>query len=84
MSAFSVVLAPGAESDIEAAFHWYEKRDAAAAGSFRTEMFAAIDQLAMDPVRWQADASGNRRVLLKRFPYSIWFEIHAAAYRSFK
>jgi plasmid stabilization system protein ParE len=77
VSAFFVVLAPAAESDIEEAFHWYEERDAAAADAFRTETFEAIDQLAVDPMRWRADASGNRRRLLKRFPYSIWFEVQA-------
>ena len=77
MSAFSVVLAPAAESDIEEAFHWYEERDATAAMAFRTEVFEAIDSLAVDPTRWRVDASGNRRRLLNRFPYSIWFEVQA-------
>jgi len=77
VSAFSVVLAPAAESDLEEAFHWYEGRDAAAANAFRIEAFEAIDQLAADPMRWRTDATGNRRRLLKRFPYSIWFEVRA-------
>ena len=77
MSEFSVVLAPAAESDIEEAFHWYEERDAGAASAFRREAFEAIDQLALDPMRWRADGNGNRRRLLKRFPYSVWFEVQA-------
>jgi plasmid stabilization system protein ParE len=77
VSAFSVVLAPAAESDIEEAFHWYQERDAAAANSFRAETLEAIDQLAADPRRWRVDANGNRRRLLKRFPYSVWFEVTA-------
>ena len=77
MSAFSVVLAPAAESDIEEAFHWYQERDAAAAVAFRAEALEAIDQLAGNPMRWRVDANGNRRRLLKRFPYSVWFEVTA-------
>ena len=77
MSAFSVVLAPAAESDIEQAFRWYEARDVASATAFRAEALEAIDQLAVDPLRWRVDASGNRRRLLKRFPYSVWFEVRA-------
>ncbi len=77
MSAFTVVLAPAAENDIEQAFGWYQERDGGAAGAFRTEAFEAIDQLAVDPLRWRADARGHRRRLLKRFPYSVWFDVHA-------
>ena len=79
MSVFSVVLAPAAESDIEEAFHWYQERDAAAATAFRAEALEAIDQLAADPLRWRVDANGNRRRLLKHFPYSVWFEVTADA-----
>jgi plasmid stabilization system protein ParE len=77
VSEFSVVLAPAAESDIEEAFHWYQGRDAAAADAFRAEALDAIDRLAADAMRWRVDANGNRRRLLKHFPYSVWFEVEA-------
>ena len=76
MSTFSVVLAPAAESDIEHAFRWYEERDVTAAIEFRAEAFEAIDQLATDPMRWRTDPNGKRRRLVKRFPYSVWFDVH--------
>ena len=28
-------------------------------------------------MRWRIDAVGNRRRLLKHFPYSVWFEVEA-------
>jgi plasmid stabilization system protein ParE len=42
---------------------------------FRAEVFDAIDRLADTPLSWPADDEGNRRRVLRRFPYSVWFEV---------
>lgn len=76
MSVFDVVLAPAAENDIKEAFHWYHERDQAAADAFRAETLEIIDRLAEEPMKWRVDANRNRRRLLKRFPYSVWFEVN--------
>ena len=75
MSEFTVVLAPRAENDIAEAFHWYQERNATAADAFRAEVFDAIDRLADTPLTWPADDDGNRKRMLRRFPYSVWFEV---------
>jgi plasmid stabilization system protein ParE len=75
VSEFTVVLAPGAESDIAEAFNWYQERNATAADAFRAEVFETIDRLAEAPLSWPADAEGNRKRVVKRFPYTVWFEV---------
>ena len=75
MSEFNVVLAPRAENDIAEAFGWYLERNATAADAFRAEVFETIDRLAEAPLSWPADDDGNRKRVVKRFPYSEWFEV---------
>ena len=75
MSGFTVVLAPSAEDDIAEAFHWYQTRNANAAKAFRTEVFDTIDALSQTPLSWPVDEEGNRKRLVRRFPYSVWFEV---------
>ena len=75
MSEFAVVLAPRAENDIAEAFGWYQERNATAAAAFRAEVFETIDRLAEAPLSWPADDEGNRKRVVKRFPYTVWFEV---------
>jgi plasmid stabilization system protein ParE len=72
---FTVVLAPGAENDITEAFGWYRERNATAADAFRSEVFEVIDRLVDAPLSWPADDEGNRKRVVKRFPYTVWFEV---------
>jgi toxin ParE1/3/4 len=43
--------------------------------AFRSEVIDAIDRLADTPLSWPADDDGNRKRMLRRFPYSVWFEV---------
>lgn len=75
MSDFTVVLAPAAEQDVADAFLWYLERNAQVADGFRAEVFDAIDRIADTPLRRPADDDGNRKLMLKRFPYSVFYEV---------
>ena len=75
MSDLAVVLAPGAEQDISDALLWYRERNALAADGFRAEVFDAVDRIAVAPLSRPADEEGNRRRVLKRFPYSLVYEV---------
>ena len=57
------------------AFGWCRERNPTAADGFRAEVFQAIDNTAEDPVRRRADENGDRRNVLKHFPYSVVYEI---------
>lgn len=76
MTMFRVVLAPSAENDVADAYRWYKERNGTAADAFRTEVFAVLDRLAEAPLSWPADEDGNRKRAIKRFPFSVWFEVH--------
>ena len=78
MTGFAVVLAPAAERDIADAFVWYRARNALAADGFRSEVFDTIDRIADAPLGRPADADGNRNRVLKRFPYSVFYEVQGS------
>ena len=72
---FAVVLAPAAENDIAEAFLWYRERNVLASDAFRAEVFETMDRLAAAPLSRPADEEGNRHRVLKRFPYSVFYEV---------
>ena len=57
------------------AFLWYQERNRAAAESFRATVRAAIDNLAATTIHPAADDQGNRKRMLKRFPYSVIYTL---------
>lgn len=71
MSQLPVLLSASAETDIDAALAWYAERSIPASIRFRAEVIAAIDTIAASPHRWPADDEGDRRVVLRRFPFSV-------------
>jgi toxin ParE1/3/4 len=75
VSDYVVQLAPAAEGDIGDAFLWYRERNALAADAFRAEVFDAIERTAKAPLSRPADEEGNRKRVLKRFPYSVFYEV---------
>ena len=76
MSDFEVVLAPAAESDAAEAFRWYSERNKLAADGFRAEVLDAIDRLVDAPLSRAADEAGNRKRVVRRFPYSVCYEVN--------
>jgi plasmid stabilization system protein ParE len=75
VSQFEVVILPDAEAEIGGAFQWYSDRDASTAHAFRTEAFECIDALAHSATRWKQNDDGTRRVLLRQFPYTVFYEV---------
>ena len=75
---YQVSLLPLAEEEIKEAFLWYFERSPVAADAFRAEVFGAIDSLAEDPTMWPVDAEGVRYFILRRFPYTIHYEVAAS------
>jgi plasmid stabilization system protein ParE len=72
---FEVSLLPQGEEEIEEVFRWYLARSPFAGDAYRTEVVAAIDGLAEDPLMWPADGEGVRYYILERFPYTIHYEV---------
>jgi plasmid stabilization system protein ParE len=75
VSAYEIVILPEVEEEIEAAFLWYQARNPLAAKAFRAEAIDYIDGLAECGADWKKDGEGTYSCLLKRFPYTIFYEI---------
>jgi len=75
VNAFAVVLLPVAEEEIREAFRWYFERSPLAANAFRLEVFDAVDSLAKSPAMWPADDDGVRRLVLRHFPFTLFYEV---------
>jgi plasmid stabilization system protein ParE len=76
---FTVSVLPEAEVDIREAFLWYRERSLVAAEGFRSEVFEAIDDLAETGGVWPSDEDRVHRRVLKRFPYTIHYELAESA-----
>jgi toxin ParE1/3/4 len=73
-----VELAPAAEGDVREAFLWYRERQVLVADTFRAEVIDAIDRIAHAPLKHPANEDGNRRLVLRRFPYSVFYEVQGS------
>jgi toxin ParE1/3/4 len=70
-----VVIRPRAESDLCEARDWYENQRAGLGEQFVTQTTATIDLLARDPQLHPEYYRGFRRVLMRRFPYKIFYRL---------
>jgi plasmid stabilization system protein ParE len=68
-----LVFRPGARAEIREARGWYEVRVAGLGRRFLSDFDATMAQVVAHPEMYQAiaDGSGDRRALLRRFPYSV-------------
>ena len=76
-----LIVLDEAEDELIAAQHWYESQRAGLGQEFRSAIDEAMERLlkaplAASPVVHVPAAIGARRVLVKRFPYSIVFIEH--------
>ena len=75
MTQYVIVLAPEAERDISDGFLWYRERNTRAADAFRFEVFETIERIGEAPLKTAVDENENRRRVLRRFPYTIWYDV---------
>ncbi|MBI2298209.1 MAG: type II toxin-antitoxin system RelE/ParE family toxin [Armatimonadetes bacterium] len=79
MSRCAVVVEPAAEQDVESAVDWYEAQRGGLSHDFLDPLRAAIDRIAEQPLVYQDLRAGVRRVLLRRFPYCVYFAVEGEA-----
>ncbi len=70
-----VVFRKAAERDVERIEDWYERRRPGLGDAFREALGEAVDQIASRPLMYPALYQENRRVLLHRFPYKLWYRL---------
>lgn len=75
MNEYELLSEPRADLDLEAAFKWYEHERPGLGLEFLDELRAAYGRIARGPLGYQDVGSSIRRVLLRRFPYAVYFTI---------
>ena len=68
-----ILIKPDAVVDLEDAAIWYESQESGLGVEFLLELDAAIDLAAEAPEHYEVLYQGIRRVLLQRFPFSVYF-----------
>jgi plasmid stabilization system protein ParE len=72
---YPVSIRLSAKQDVAEAEDWYEERQSGLGSRFRAEVFDAISRITDNPFLYPDLFKGNRRCVLRRFPYNIWFRI---------
>jgi plasmid stabilization system protein ParE len=70
-----VLVRPAAAADIEDAYHWYEGQRPGLGEEFLIAVDAAKNRIANDPVKFPVIHRETRRVLLRRFPYGLYYRV---------
>ncbi len=72
-----LLVRPEAEQDLAAARDWYERKRSGLGGIFLDEVAVAMRELEHDPERAHLYFRNFRRVLLRRFPYKVFYQVFA-------
>ena len=75
----SVIFAAEAEADALDAFAWYEDQRAGLGAQFRDALDVAVSRIADAPLAYAVQYRDLRRVLVRRFPYAIYYRVYPAA-----
>ena len=72
-----IVIRPRAEADLKAARDWYETQRKGLGRDFLAETGITIQRLLQDPELRPEYYRGFRRMLMKRFPYKLFYRIES-------
>jgi plasmid stabilization system protein ParE len=70
-----LLVRPRAEQDLVEARDWYEERVPGLGDDFLHEVSKVMELLVADPERPPFYYRGFRRVLLRRFPYKVFYRV---------
>lgn len=71
-----VVVTREARHELREATRWYSARSPATGRQFIEAYRRARDLAAQAPTQWLEVEPGVRRVLLERFPYTLFYAVH--------
>ena len=66
---------PGASEDYEVAYAWYFTHGIGIANDFEREIERCLRLIEESPLRWPRFDAERRRMIVRKFPYSIVYEI---------
>lgn len=72
---WQVAFEAAAQAEIAEAFAWYEQQSYGLGGDFLRMLAAAEEQLARNPQAFPPTRGRFRRILIRRFPYALHFEL---------
>jgi len=70
-----LLIRPRAESDLMSARDWYEQKSEALAQAFLDEVTGEFQELVKQPELPRLYFLNFRRILLRRFPYKIFYQV---------
>lgn len=70
-----VVFEAAAQAEIAKTFSWHEQESYGLGGDFLRMLAAAEEQLTRNPRAFPPARDRFRRILLRRFPYALHFEV---------
>lgn len=76
-----VVVTRAAAADITAARNWYRDRRPELGSDWLTEVDAALERVAARPEMYPIVLADIRRVLVRRFPYSLYYQLRNGTVR---
>ena len=71
----NIVFRASANAELVAAKAWYEEQRHGLGDEFARSLESAINRIARNPFAAPAVYQNVRRVLLKRFPYSVFYTV---------
>lgn len=69
-----LIIAPEAEQDLSDAYAWYEDRRLGLGEEFLSCVDACVHSICRTPELYPVVYENYRRVLVRRFPYSVFYE----------
>jgi len=76
LTTYRIVADPQADSDVVAAFDWYEQQRPGLGDEFLDELQATYTRIVDGPLRYRMLRGGARHTLLRRFPYAVYFTVN--------
>jgi len=70
---YPVVYKSRAKSEVKSAIFWYESRQKGLGEKFLASLEDAVDKIRYSPFTYPETHRNFRRILLKRFPYSLFY-----------
>jgi len=74
---YTVVFRPQAEEEARAAQRWYEEQQPGLGARFAGAIGEAIQRIVSNPSAFPVVHDEIRRAVVRRFPFGIYFRIHA-------
>jgi plasmid stabilization system protein ParE len=71
-----LLVRPAGAADIEEAYRWYERQRVGLGEEFLAAGDAILGDIVAHPSTYPVIHREARRVLLRRFPYAVFFRIH--------